>query len=423
MISFKRAAHKVVSEAQEVIMWDHVFGSARSRDAPVDDQTALKISAFYRAVDIRSDSMGKLPISVKNMTTREEVRDHPLGPVLWLRPNEAMTPFAYKKLLEYQRLVLGRAYVWIRRDGWGTVTELIPLPPGSCTPYLDRATGRRWYIVRDPKTGEMFKLWPEDVLHYKGFSRDGLEGESILSYASRTLRTAESRDLYEQAIYDNGGHPAGVLATDTDLSNKPTIEQPDGTKLGYKDLIRREWEHIHGGPGNAFRVAVLDNGLKYQALSMSNSDAQFVENKGVTVEDIARFTGVPLNLLFTGKQSYESNEANSLDYVKNVLQPAVTGYEEEDSYKLLTLSERNRGLWLPRNMMAELRGDSESRAKWHKSMREIGLYSVNDIARLEDMPDVPGGDIRLASLNYCPLEDFQRLSEARNIPAAQGEKE
>ena len=89
-----------------------------------------------------------------------------------------------------------------------------------------------------------------------------------------------------------------------------------------------------------------------------------------------------------------------------------------NSYKLLTASERQRGLWIPRNMLAELRGDTASRIAWYKGMREIGAYSVNDILEKEDEPPVPGGDARLASLNYVPLESFERLSIARNDPAA-----
>lgn len=139
---------------------------------------------------------------------------------------------------------------------------------------------------------------------------------------------------------------------------------------------------------------------------MNNTDAQFIESKGVSVADIARFTGVPLYLLYSGKESYQSNSANGVEYVKYAIQPTVTQYEEEDSRKLLTASERARGLWVCRNMMAELRGDTASRKEWYKAMREAGAFSVNDILRLEDMPDVPGGDARYASLNYYPLEDW-----------------
>lgn len=132
------------------------------------------------------------------------------------------------------------------------------------------------------------------------------------------------------------------------------------------------------------------------------------------MEDIARFFGVPLNKLMAGKQAYNSNEQNATDYVMNTLHPIVSQCEEEDTYKLLFDSELTRGLQIRRNMMAELRGDTNTRAAWYKVAREIGVYSVNDICDLEDIPRVPGGDTRNDSLNYVPLEDFRELSRNRN---------
>lgn len=402
-----------ISPRQEELSWESPHGwRGGGRDSPVRAAEAMKISAFYRAVDIRSDSIGKYPVMVKDTVTRKEVKDHRLGPVLWLRPNEAMTPFIYKKLLEYQRLVLGNAYAWIYRDRNGWPVELVPLPPGTCRPITDPGTGKLWYVAVNPRTQEMYKLDPADILHYKGFSTNGIEGVSILTHAARTLTVASSRDRYELAVYENGGHPAGVLMTDADLSDKPDLVL-DGGEISYKDLVRRDWDRVHAGAGNAFRVAVLDNGLKFTPISMSNTDAQFVESKGVSVADIARFLATPLHKLYSGDQAYESNEANSIDYVTDSIQPAVTQYEEEDSGKLLLPSERAAGLWIPRNMMADLRGDSTARGNWYQKMRLMGAYSVNDILAKEDEPDVPGGDVRLGSLNYVPLEDFVELSRKR----------
>lgn len=412
-----------MSGEQDALTWerpDGWFPGGKSRDRPVRSSEALKISAFYRAVDIRSDSIGRLPVTVKDLSTRREVEGHHLGRVLWERPNEAMTPFVYKKLAEYQRLVLGNAYVWIYRDRDARPVELLPLPPGTCKPYIQPDSGKLWYIATNPKTGEPYRLDPVDILHYKGFSTDGIEGRSLLQQAARTLRVAESREEYERDMYLNGGRPSGVLKTSADLSGKQDIVREDGSTVSYKDTVREEWERVHSGPGNAMRVAVLDNDLDYTPIAMSNSDAQFIESKAASVADVARFTAVPLHLLYAGKESYSSNEMNSIDYVKYTLQPAVTQYEEEDSGKLLTASERARGLWLPRNMMAELRGDSASRKEWYRAMREAGVLSVNEIRALEDQPPVSGGDGLYASLNYVPLADWPELSRQR---AAGGKKE
>ena len=95
--------------------------------------------------------------------------------------------------------------------------------------------------------------------------------------------------------------------------------------------------------------------------------------------------------------------------------------EFEETAKLLTISARRRGLEVRHNMMALLRGDSASRGTWYRTMRDIGVYSVNDIRGYEDLEGVPGGNVRYANLNNIPLEDFQELSRLRAVNGKGGE--
>ena len=180
-----------------------------------------------------------------------------------------------------------------------------------------------------------------------------------------------------------------------------------------KDLLRREWERVHYGPNNAHRVAILDLGLDYKPIAASNQEAQFIESKEVSIRDIARYFGIPLYKLQEGKQSYSSNEQNAIEYVVGTLHPIITQYEEEQTWKLLLKSQVDAGLEVRINMMAELRGDTKARGDWYKTMVEIGAFSVNNVAALENMPDVPGGDDRRASLNYVPLSMWSELSRMR----------
>ena len=296
--------------------------------------------------------------------------------------------------------------------------ELIPLPPASCEPVIEPGTGKLWYLASEPKSGRMYKLDPADILHFKAYSHDGVRGVSVLHRAQQTLRTAAAAQSYEQALYESGGRPSGILKTQTDLGSEIVLD--DGKRIQPKDIIRQEWEKVHAGAGNSFRVAVLDMGLEYQPIAMSNADAQFVENKAVTIADISRFFGVQLYKLGEGKQSYSSNEQNNIEFCVSTIQPTITQMEFEETFKLLTISDRRRGMEVRHNMMALLRGDTASRGAWYRTMREISVYSPNDVCDLEDLPAVPGGDTRYASLNYVPLEDFRELSWRRN--AGGGEK-
>lgn len=371
-------------------------------------QGAMKISAVNACVECLCNSVSKMPVFLMDTKTKEHLR-HPLLEVLTRRPNEAMTPAVYKKLVEANRLLGGNGYALIMRNpNTARVQELIPVHYNYVMPWTDEK-GKLWYLVTNPRTGERRKLGIFDILHYKAYTEDGINGISVLSRAQETIDTAKAAQMYENGLYTRNARPVGILKTDS-LMNKDA-----------KDKIREEWHKIHEGVDNAFRIAVLDLGIDYKPISVSNKDTQFVESKAVSVEDIARFFGVPLYKINAGKQSYSSNEQNGIEYVVNTLHPIITQYEEEDTYKLLFESEQRKGLELRRNMMAELRGDFASRGTWYKNMREVGAYSVNDILDLEDRPEVPGGHVRYASLNYVPLEYFEELSLKRNNAREGGE--
>lgn len=387
--------------------------------AEVNETTARKLSAVDGCMEILSNSMAKLPSFVMDGATRERV-PHEILQLLNVRPNEAMSPAIRKKVLENSRNEGGNGYDWIVRDPRTMKpVELIPVPWRLVTPWRDQM-GHIWYTVIHPVTGAPMVLPNEDVCHYKSATRDGLTGISVLRRASEVISAAGAAQKFERAYYERGGQPLGVLSTATDLggyaknSSGGILTDKDGSAVTKREKLRREWEKVHAGPSAAHRIAILDNGLSYTPIAASNRDAQFVESKEVSVRDIARFFGVPLYKLQEGKQSYESNEQNAIEYVASTLSPIVSQYEEEQTWKLLLPSERRAGLEIRINLMAELRGDIKSRAAWFSTMRNIGVFSPNDIRALEDFPDVEGGDDRYASLNYIPLADWKRLSERRN---------
>lgn len=390
-------------------------------ESTLSREGAMKISTVNRCVELRSASAAVLPVYVMNENSKERLAGHRLGRVLWGRPNEAMTRFDYEKLMGCHKLLRGNAYAWIVRDpaSAGPV-ELIPLPPDCVTPYLDRA-GRLWYLFFHPNTGQLTRLSPADVLHYKEYSEDGIAGISVLRRAAQTIRAAQAAQEYETDVYANGGRPSGVLTAEADLNGDTTVTLPDGSTrtVRQKDFLRQEWESVHSGPGKRFRVAVLDLGLKYQPIAMNNADVQFVESKEIRVADVCRFFGVPLHLVYAGKQSYDSNEQNSIEFVKYTLQPDVTPREQEDTGKLLLPFERARGERVKREMKVFLRGDTAAQAAWYKALREVGAYSVDDIRALEDLPNVPGGGGRYASWNYGPLETWGELSALRAVGSPQ----
>lgn len=377
------------------------------------ETAAMKLAAVNRCIELISDSVGKMPSYAMVSRTRERVFP-PILDVLNLRPNEAMTPFVRRKMLEINRLTKGAAYDWIIRDPISMEpTELIPLPADLVSFWQDTA-GRVWYDVIHPYSGGRMRLAAEDVLHYKGYSRDGLHSISVLQMASEVIGAGLNAQTYQGKYYASGGQPSGVLSAETDLGGYVKDKHGKNTSIKKKDALRAEWEKIHSGPDNAYKIAILDHGLKYSAISATMADAQFVETHDVTVLDICNFFGVPAYKVNAGKQSYSSNEQNAIEYVTSTMHPIVSQYEQEQTWKLLMPAQRRDGLELHINMMVELRGDFASRGNWYRTMTDIGAYSVNDVLMHEDLPNVPGGECRKASLNYVPLEDWRELSKKRN---------
>jgi len=420
---FDRGIRKAASGPGAALGGVLSLDSARGWDGWTEDMAAMsrdkamKLSTVNRCVEVRSTAVALLPLYIMDETTKERLADHPLRRVLWGQANEAMTRADYERLMQCNLDLKGNAYAWINRSGrTGRPVELIALDPDHVTPYV-AADGSLWYIFTNPRTGELFRLHPADVLHYKGYSTDGIEGISILRRAALSIQTGLAAQSYQRDVYRNGGRPSGVLTVEADIGGDVAVRNAKGEAetISKKELIRREWEKIHSGSGNGFRIAVLDNGLKYSPIAMSNSDAQFVESEEQRVADICRFFGVPLHMVYAGKQAYSSNEQNSLEFVKYTLQFIVTQREQEDSRKLLLPSEQSAGLRVKRELKAFLRGDTAAQAAWYKAMRECGVYNVDDIRALEDLPRVPGGQSRYASWNYGPLERFEELSALRAL--------
>lgn len=373
---------------------------------------AEKLSCVFSAMDMRSNDLACLPNYIINRYDHERNPRHPILSLLNIRPNARMSPFIRRKLLAYSVDATGNAYDWILRNpATGRVEELIPLTGDLVQRLIDKQRNL-WYQVTDPVSGECFYLPQEDVCDYKGPTHDGVNGESRLSFASEVVRSGLAAQAYNQAFYESGGQPSGVLTVDADLTGAEIGDDGKPTGRTVKDVLRDEWEKIHSGAQNSHRIAILDHGLKYQSLAISQRDAMFIESQAQTVEDIARYFSMPLYKLQHGKQSYNSNEQNSIEYAGS-LRPSVIQFEQEQTWKLLMPSEIAEGWEIGTNMMALLRSDSGARAAYYKTMWEVGAYSVDDILALEDLPNVPGGSARAASLNFVPLHRWEELSVQR----------
>lgn len=376
----------ILTTEQLIALWERIQEEFDGK-AP----QAMELSPVAAAHRILTNSMGALPVDLyrKAKGKRENVEKHRALYPLTVRTNPNMSPFLFKKVMESKCFWYGEAFAYIDRTK--EHIELLPMPDNA--QLYETESGERWYVFTGDLKGVNLtrKFHESELIHLFNETGDGRGGLGMLDMARQTINTDLSAQKYAGKFYKQGARPSGVIEVPTKLDKE------------NKDKVRNAFERAVGGMDNAFRVAVMDLGMKYTQLGISQKDAQFIESRQFTVEEVSRFSGVPMYKLQAGKQSYESNEQNGIEYVTNTLRPKAVHWEEELRYKLLLPAEREE-MYFRLNLAAEMRGDDKSRSAFYQTMVDHGLMRVNECRRLEELDDDPNGDVLLVTKNLTTLE-------------------
>jgi HK97 family phage portal protein len=238
------------------------------------------------------------------------------------------------------------------------------------------------------------RLRPEDVLHIPGLGFDGLVGYSPIAMAKNAVGMTLACEEYGASFFENGATPGGVL------------EHPGVLKDPAK--IRESWHSVYGGSKNAGRVAVLEEGMKFQQVGIPPEEAQFLETRKFQIDEIARLYRIPPHMVGDlDKSSFSNIEQQSLEFVKYTLDPWVIRWEQSIQ-KALFLPQEKKEYFVKMNVDGLLRGDYESRMKGYSIGIQNGFMCPNDIRRLESMDLIPveeGGEYFLTNGNLCRLKD------------------
>lgn len=374
----------------------------------VTERSAMQMTAVYCCVRILSEAVASLPLQFYRYTDdggKEKAVDHPLYFLLHDEPNSEMTSFIFRETLMTHLLLWGNAYSQIIRNGKGEVVALYPLMPDRMKVDRDEH-GRLYYeyTVYDAdevdgrkstdRVGSTVRLQPYDVLHIPGLGFDGLVGYSPIAMAKNAIGLAIATEEYGSKFFANGAAPSGVL------EHPGTIKDPS--------RVRESWQATFGGSGNANKIAVLEEGMKYTPISISPEQAQFLETRKFQIDEIARIFRVPPHMIGDlEKSSFNNIEQQSLEFVKYTLDPWVSRWEQAMVRALLTKEEK-RKYFFKFNVDGLLRGDYQSRMNGYATARQNGWMSANDIRELENLDRIPaeeGGDLYLINGNMTKLKD------------------
>lgn len=350
-------------------------------DAPeIAVANAEQLSPVAAAHRILTDSMSVLPIALRRKAggERQELDTrHDLDYVLHCRMNDAMSPAMGKKILMSQAFWHGLGAAYIERDALGRVTGLYPLQTAGYQYMRDRDTGQSWYAFTVDDMTRKFQ--PGDLLLCFFETYDGKHGRGMLDLARETVATDRAAQKYLRKFYAGGGALSGVLEIESDATPQT------------REKVRKAFQSYASDMDSVYKMAVVDKGMKYTPIGISQSDAQFIESRGFSVAEVARFTGIPEFMLQSGKQSYNSNEQQQLVFVTNALVPHVTMWEQEWAYKLFTDAELRDGCYMRFNVSALMRGDDATRSKFYQTMVYSGIYNLDECRALEEMNPMPDG--------------------------------
>lgn len=360
-------------------------------------ERALRFSAVYACVRLISEAISGLPVDVvrRKGRFREQLPDHPVAPLVSEVANPEMDSAEMWRQTIGWELTRGNGYVLSEFDARGRWSALWPIPPTRVTPAR-RTDGRLAYIVRLAATeyaGSLrhetdIVLDPSELLHFRAFGF-GPIGLSPITQAAEAVGLALTAEEYGSRSFQQGSKPGGIITSPKKLSDEQW------------QRLRARWKEMHQGVRRSHLVGILEEGLGWQDAGMSNEDAQFIELRRFQVADIARIFGVPPHMIGDVERSTSWGtgiEAQGIGFVVYTLMPWITRLERVTTMRLLT-SPTDRGLKIRWNVNGLLRGDFRTRMAGYALGRQWGVYSANDIAALEDLDPIPGGDTRLVPLN------------------------
>ena len=394
------------------------FGTANSGEK-VDEQSAMQISTVYACVRLLAETVAALPLHLYRYTDggkgKESAFDHPLYRILYRQPNDEMSSFIWRETMMTHLLLWGNAYSQIIRDGRNNVLGLYPLLPENVEVDRDEK-GQLYYIYHaytDEVPGEQNQdiyFRKDEILHIPGLGFNGLVGFSPIAMMKNSLGTTLAVEKYGASFFKNGAQPSGVL------------EHPGVLKDPQK--IRDNWTAVYGGANNAHRVAVLEEGMAYKAISLPPEDSQFLSTRQFGVEEICRIFRVPPHMVQSLEHATFSNiEHQSIDFVVHTLTPWLVRFEQAIIKDLLLEDEQN--VLFPKfNVDGLLRGDYQSRMNGYATGISNGFLSPNDIHRLENMDLIPaeeGGDDYYLNGGYVKLRDAGKFAQVKQAAVEQNQ--
>lgn len=372
------------------------FGHSYS-GVDVNESTAMRFITVYSCVRVIAETIAALPIEIRRERRSgkgsDKVRDHPLFDLLHVAPNTDMMTVSWREQQIASQALAGNSYSVITRNNRGEVIDLYPIPWTDCQPERDPGDNRIYYNIND--RGKSERLPADKVFHIPGMGFDGVVGYSPVRMAAEAIGIGMAAEQFSARFFGQGMNVGSVMETDKPLSDK-----------AYERL-REDFEARGSGLANSWRPLILEEGLKFNRIPMPLRDAQFIEGRKFTKDDICGLFRVPPHMIANLERATFSNiEHLSIEFVTYTLLPYLVAWEKTIAWRLLTRRERDQGYFAKINVEGLLRGDYKSRQEGLAIQRQNGVINSDEWRDIEDYNPIGGvaGEAYLVNGNMITVE-------------------
>lgn len=333
----------------------------------VDPESAQKLSAWYRGRMILATVLAMLPFPVyrrlPNDGGSETATDHPLYDVLHNAPNSWQDSFQWRREKMFHIIDHGWAYDWIVEGARGFVHELHPIHPRLVTPEQIASgpnRGRYLFHVRDEKTGRTTVHTQDEIFFLRG-----AEGKGILEFARTSLGTALATESYAAQIFGKGTLNGGYLEVPGVLDTEPA---------------RRMAQSFVTKPDEYHMPKVLEQGAKFVPNTLTPEDAQMLLSRKFSIDDQARWLGIPRQMLENSDPSF----GNAEQFDESFLTYSMGGW-----LSLFEFASNSQLILNQKVFYAEFTRDAVARAKYLERAQgnvayvNAGIYSVDEVRKHE----------------------------------------
>ena len=365
----------------------------------ITKDNAMNISGVYAAVKLLSDSISSLPIHLIKESKDKKEKDYtnPLYKLVSKEPNKLMTSYTWRQIFMPHILLWGNAYAVI---DWDKKTmrpkQLMPVHPSKVKVEVKK--GIAIYTIQ--LENKEIVVDQSNIVHFRGLG-DEIQGKSVIEYAKDNLGLGKAAEDFGSKFFSNGAAIGGIYEHPSQLSDK-----------AYNNL-QKSLERRAGGLSNSHKILILEEGMKFTTTSIPPNAAQFLETRKFSINDVARWFGVPPHMIADLERATFSNiEQQNLNFSQFSILPYVVLIEQELNRKLLREDEKE-SMYFKLNMDGLLRGDMQSRYTAYQIGIQNGIVNPNEVRRKEDLDAYEGGNDYFMAANISRIKDLNNTENGK----------